>query len=86
MFYFDSSAKGESFHLFQQFVTLLQLLSAVFEHGANAIVFPQPLLVDVLLQVYVGETQRPQAYVKEDERVVFFFFFLQSWSTDTLTL
>lgn len=71
MFYFESSAKAKSVHLFQQLVTLLQLLSAVFEHGANTIVLAQPLLVGVLLQVYVGETQRPQAFMKEQKRVIF---------------
>lgn len=67
-FYFERE-KDKVSDLFEQFVTLLELLSAVFEHGADTIVFPQPLLVGVLLQVYVGETQRPQTLTKECERV-----------------
>lgn len=67
-FYFERE-KDKVSDLFEQFVTLLELLSAVFQHGADTIVFPQPLLVGVLLQVYVGETQRPQTLTKECERV-----------------
>lgn len=51
----------ECVDLLQQLIALLQFLSAVLQHGAGAVVFPQPLLVGFFLKVYIGKAKRPQS-------------------------
>lgn len=51
----------ERVDLLQQFVALLQFLSAVLQHGAGAVVFPQPLLVGFFLEVHISKAKCPQA-------------------------
>lgn len=50
----------ECVDLLQYFITLLQFLSAVLQHSAGAVVFPQPLLVGFFLEVDISKAQRPQ--------------------------
>lgn len=52
--------REECVDLLQQFITLLQFLSAVFQHSAGTVVLSQPLLVGFFLEVDISKAQRPQ--------------------------